>query len=136
MARSSTGGEAAAEPRGSLMIRTLAMPTDTNIVGDIFGGWLLSQMDIAGGEAAAMRAKGRTATVAIEAMTFHLPVFVGDVLECYTGVERVGRTSMAIRVEAWAVRRGTRERVLVTDGVFTYVAVDDDRKPRPVPPES
>jgi acyl-CoA thioesterase YciA len=136
MARPSTGERAPTEPRGSLTIRTLAMPTDTNIVGDIFGGWLLSQMDIAGGEAAAMRAQGRTATVAIEAMTFHLPVFVGDVLECYTGVERVGRTSMAIRVEAWAVRRGTRERVLVTDGVFTYVAVDDDRKPRPVPPEA
>jgi acyl-CoA thioesterase YciA len=135
MARSSTGDEAASEPRGSLMIRTLAMPTDTNIVGDIFGGWLLSQMDIAGGEAAAMRSQGRTATVAIEAMTFHLPVFVGDVLECYTAVERVGRTSMAIRVEAWAIRRGTRERVLVTDGVYTYVAVDQDRKPRPVPPE-
>lgn len=136
MARSSTGGDAPAEPRGSLMIRTLAMPSDTNISGDIFGGWLLSQMDIAGGEAAAMRSQGRTVTVAIEAMTFHLPVFVGDVLECYTGVERTGRTSVAIRVEAWAVRRGTREQVLVTDGVFTYVAVDQDRKPRPVPPEA
>ncbi|HUT51730.1 MAG TPA: acyl-CoA thioesterase [Alphaproteobacteria bacterium] len=135
MARSSTGGDAPVEPRGTLMIRTLAMPSDTNISGDIFGGWLLSQMDIAGGEAAAVRAKGRTVTVAIEAMTFHLPVFVGDILGCYTAVERVGRTSMAIRVEAWAIRRGTREQALVTDGVFTYVAVDKDRKPRLVPEE-
>ena len=135
MARSSTGDEAAAAPRGSLMIRTLAMPSDTNISGDIFGGWLLSQMDIAGGEAAAMRSQGRTVTVAIEAMTFHLPVFVGDVLECYTRIERVGRSSMAVHVEAWAVRRHTREQVLVTDGVFTFVAVDKERKPRPVPPE-
>jgi len=132
MARSSTGGTTG-EPHGNLVIRTLAMPSDTNISGDIFGGWLLSQMDIAGGETAVERSKGRTVTVAIEAMTFHLPVFVGDVLCCYTAVERIGRTSMAINVEAWAIRRNTREQVLVTDGVFTYVAVDENRKSRLVP---
>jgi len=125
-----------ASPEGELVLRTLALPRDTNPNGDIFGGWLLSQMDIAGGLAAKHYANNPVVTVAIEAMTFHLPVFVGDVLCCYAAVERIGRTSMAIRVEAWAIRRNTRERVLVTDGVFTYVAVDQDRKPRLVPEEN
>ncbi len=118
------------EPRGELTIRTLAMPADTNPSGDIFGGWLLSQMDIAGGEAAQVRARGRTVTVAVEAMTFHLPVFVGDIVCCYAEVVGSGRTSVSVRVEAWSVRRRTRNRVLVTDGVFTYVAVDENRRPR------
>ncbi len=118
------------EPRGELTIRTLAMPADTNPSGDIFGGWLLSQMDIAGGEAAQVRARGRTVTVAVEAMTFHLPVFVGDIICCYAEIVREGRTSVSVRVEAWSIRRRTRNRVLVTDGVFTYVAVDENRRPR------
>jgi len=118
------------EPRGELTIRTLAMPADTNPSGDIFGGWLLSQMDIAGGEFAQVRAHGRTVTVAVEAMTFHLPVFVGDIVCCYAELVRTGRTSISVRIEAWSIRRRTRNRVLVTDGVFTYVAVDENRRPR------
>ncbi len=117
-------------PVGELALRTLAMPADTNPAGDIFGGWLLSQMDIAGGEAAQVRAHGRTVTVAVEAMTFHLPVFVGDIICCYAEIVGSGRTSIAVRVEAWSIRRRTRNRVLVTDGVFTYVAVDENRRPR------
>ena len=121
------------EPRGELQIRTLAMPADANPNGDIFGGWLLSQMDVAGGIHASRRAGGRVATVAIDAMTFHLPVFIGDVVCCYADTEKVGRTSMAIHIEAWVIRRGAAERVLVTQGRFTYVAIGEDRRPRIVP---
>jgi len=123
--------EATAEtPRGELSIRTVAMPADANPSGDIFGGWLLSQMDVAGGIIAHRIALGRTATVAVDAMKFHLPVFVGDILCCYAAVARIGRTSIAVRVEAWAERRNSTVRVKVTDGVFTYVAIDENRKPR------
>ena len=121
------------EPRGELAIRTLAMPADTNPAGDIFGGWLLSQMDIAGGLVAAGRARGRTATVAVEAMAFHRPVFVGDVVCCYGEVVRTGTTSVSVRVEVWAMRRVGDERVQVTEGVFTYVAIDETRRPRSLP---
>ena len=126
--------EAERQPRGSLQVRTVAMPADTNPSGDIFGGWVLSQMDIAGGTAAALRAKGRVATVAIEAMTFHKPVRVGDILCCYADVSRVGNTSVSMHVEAWAIRSGTYsgERVLVTEGLFTFVALDRDGRKRPV----
>jgi len=103
-AAQSTGG-----PRGELAIRTLAMPADANPSGDIFGGWVLAQMDIAGGITAGRRARGRVATVAVTAMTFHLPVYVGDVLCVYADIERVGRTSISIHLEAWALRaRPTR----------------------------
>ncbi len=119
--------------RGHLSIRTLAMPADTNPSGDIFGGWLLSQMDIAAGEFATKKARGRTVTVAIEAMTFHLPVFVGDMVSCYAEVVRTGRSSMCIHVEAWADRRDGSGEVKVTEGKFTYVAVDENRRPRPLP---
>ena len=120
-------------PRGQLMLRTLAMPADTNPAGDIFGGWLLSQMDVAGGLAAKQRARGRVATVAVDSMTFHKPVFVGDVLCCYADQRRVGRTSLTYHVQAWVVREtGGNERVLVTEGDFTYVAIDAERRPRPV----
>lgn len=119
-------------PTGELQIRTVAMPADTNPNGDIFGGWVLSQMDIAGGVAAHQRARGRVATVAVDSMTFHRPVFIGDVLCCYTHIERVGRTSMTIKIEAWALRREPGPRVLVTEGVYTYVAIDTERRPRPV----
>lgn len=132
MADTDKTAEERTEPRGELTIRTLAMPADTNPSGDIFGGWLLSQMDIAGGEAAQVRARGRTVTVAVEAMTFHLPVFVGDIVCCYAEIVREGRTSISVRVEAWSIRRRTRNRVLVTDGVFTFVAVDENRRPRPL----
>lgn len=119
-------------PEGDLSTRTVAMPADTNPSGDIFGGWLLSQMDIAGGIIANRRAGGRTATVAVDAMKFHLPVFMGDVLCCYGEILRVGSTSIAVKVEAWAERRNSTERVKVTEGVYTYVAIDENRRPRPI----
>lgn len=115
-------------------LRAIAMPADTNPNGDIFGGWLLSQMDLAGGMVAKRRSGGRVATVGIEAMTFHKPVFVGDEVSCFATVERVGRTSIRIRIEAW-VRRLTGETARVTEGVFTYVAIDENRAPRTVPAE-
>lgn len=121
--------------RGELAIRTLAMPRDTNPTGDIFGGWLMSQMDVAGATVAMARAKGRVATVGVEAMSFHKPVYVGDQLSCYGTVERVGRTSIRVRVKAWARRGRGQVEEQVTEGVFTYVAMDDDRHPRVVPPE-
>jgi acyl-CoA thioesterase YciA len=122
------------EPRGDLTVRTIAMPSDTNANGDIFGGWVMSQMDQAGGIAGVERAQGRVVTVAVEAMTFIRPVAVGDVLCVYTQVDSVGRTSMKIHIEAWARRFQTRHREKVTDATFTFVAIDDDGKPRAVPP--
>ena len=107
--------------QGELTIRTLAMPADANPSGDIFGGWVLSQMDIAGGVRAGQRARGRVATVAVEAMHFIRPVHVGDVLCVYTSVAREGRTSLAVKIEAWALRERLGERVKVTDGTFTFV---------------
>jgi acyl-CoA thioesterase YciA len=124
----------AAEPRGELTVRTMAMPADTNANGDIFGGWVLSQMDQAGGIAGVERARGRVVTIALDAMTFIRPVKVGDVLCVYTLVESVGRTSMKIHVEAWARRFQTNAREKVTDATFTFVAIDDDGRPRPIPP--
>ena len=122
------------DPRGELAIRTLAMPRDTTAAGDIFGGWLMSQLDVAGASVAMRRAQGRVVTIAVEGMTFHQPVFVGDVLSVYGVILRTGRTSLRVRLEAWARRgRGTLEDK-VTEGEFTYVAVDDQRRPRPVPP--
>lgn len=114
-------------------LRTLAMPADTNVSGDIFGGWVLSQMDMAAGIVAGERAEGRVATVAVDAMKFLRPVKVGDVLCVYCEIKRVGRTSMAIDVEAW-VRRGLATgREKVTEAIFTFVAIDDEGKPREVP---
>ena len=110
------------------------MPADTNANGDIFGGWVLSQMDQAGGIAAVERAQGRVVTIAVEAMTFIRPVKVGDVLCVYTSVKKVGRTSMKIHIEAWARRFRTHSREKVTVASFTFVAIDDDGRPRPVPP--
>ena len=127
--------DVAREPRGRLAIRMLAMPADTNPHGDIFGGWLLSQMDIAGGVAAFQRARGRVATVALDAMTFHTPVSVGDIVCCYADIKRVGRTSITIGVEAWAITGAEGSRRLVTEGTFTYVAIGPDKRPRPVPAE-
>ena len=125
----------AEQPRGELSLRTLAMPRDANPNGDIFGGWVISQMDIAAGMAASLRSRGRAATVAIDGMVFKLPVYVGDILCVYTDLERIGRTSMSIHVEAFALRGRMGERVKVTEGKFTFVAIDDERKPRPVPKE-
>ncbi len=122
------------QPKGDLQVRTVAMPADANPNGDIFGGWVLSQMDIAGGTAAGQRANGRVATVAVDAMTFHKPVRIGDILCCYASLERIGRTSLAYKIEAWAVAAGVyrEERVLVTEGLFTFVAIDAQGRPRPV----
>jgi acyl-CoA thioesterase YciA len=113
-------------------IRTIAMPADTNPHGDIFGGWLLCQMDLAGGNVAVRRAGGRVVTVAITAMTFHRPVCVGDEVSCYGSLEKIGHTSIAIRVESW-VRRGTGVTpIKVTEGLFTYVRVDTSGHPQPI----
>jgi acyl-CoA thioesterase YciA len=116
-------------------VRTLAMPADTNPSGDIFGGWVLAQMDIAAGTVAFARAKGRVATVALDGMAFHQPIMVGDIVSCYAQVPRVGRSSITLHVEAWAKRGRTGEEIKVTEGRFTCVAIDENRKPRPVPPE-
>lgn len=124
-----------AGPHGELALRTLAMPADTNPSGDIFGGWVMSQMDIAGGITAWNRADGRVATVAVDGFTFHRPIYVGDVVCCYTQVVRVGTTSLSVRVEAWVLRgRKPEKRIRVTEGTFTFVALDDDGNKRPVPP--
>ena len=122
------------EPSGDLTVRTIAMPADTNANGDIFGGWVLSRMDQAGGIAGVERAQGRVVTIALDAMVFIRPVRVGDVLEVFTEVESIGRTSMKIHVEAWARRFMTRHHEKVTDANFTFVAIDNDGKPRPIPP--
>ncbi len=123
------------QPRGRLSIRTIAMPADTNPHGHIFGGWLMSQMDLAGGIHAFGRAQGRVATVAVDGMTFHQPVFVGDEVTCTTEIVKTGGSSLSIRVEAWA-RRGciAPEPLLVTSAIFTYVAIDDGFVKRPLPP--
>jgi acyl-CoA thioesterase YciA len=121
------------EPRGELTVRTIAMPADTNANGDIFGGWVLSQMDVAGGIAGVERAHGRVVTVALDAMTFIRPVRVGDVLCVYTSIEKIGRTSMKINVEAWAQRFMTHQREQVTKALFTFVAIDDQGQPRAIP---
>ena len=116
-------------------LRTIAMPADANANGDIFGGWVLSQMDLAGGSLAVQRARGRVATIAVTGMTFHLPVFIGDEVSCYGTITKIGRTSITIHIESWARRHRTGDRVRVTQGTFTYVALGEDRKPRHVPPE-
>ena len=120
------------QPRGELVIQTIAMPKDTNPKGDIFGGWLTSQMDLGSGILAAKTAKARVVTVAMERMSFLEPVRVGDTVRCFARVERIGRTSMTIPVEVWATRYMTGEDVRVTHGVFTFVAVDESGKPIPV----
>jgi acyl-CoA thioesterase YciA len=122
-------------PRGELTVRISAMPADTNANGDIFGGWVLSRMDQAGGIAGVERAKGRVVTVALDAMKFIRPVRVGDVLEVYAEVASIGRTSMKVHVEAWVRRFQTHIQEKVTEGTFTFVAIDGAGKPRPIPQE-
>ena len=118
------------QPKGELAIRVLAMPESTNPAGDIFGGWLLAQMDIAGGLVAKKIAKGRTVTIAVDSMVFHRPVLVGDTLCCYVSVMKEGNTSIQLKIEAWVAREYEAGREKVTEGVFTYVAVCSDRTPR------
>jgi acyl-CoA thioesterase YciA len=124
----------ATEPTGALIIRTLAMPADTNPAGDIFGGWVMSQMDIAGAIAAIERVKGRVVTVAVEAMTFIAPVKVGDVLCVYAEIERVGNTSVTVGLEAWVRRNRLDDRTKVTDARFVYVALDENGQKRAIAP--
>ena len=114
-------------------LRTVAMPRDTNPSGDIFGGWTLSQMDLAGGTFAAQVSGGRVATVSIQAMEFLRPVAVGDEVSCYCSLVKSGETSLTIRIETWAKARGTKEGEKVTEGTFTFVAIDENGKPRTLP---
>ncbi len=113
------------EPSGDLTIRQLAMPADTNANGDIFGGWLLGQMDLGGGIFASKIAQSRTVTVAIDAMNFRKAVFVGDVVSVHATLVRIGKTSITVHLEAWVLRRNASASILVTDGHFTYVSIDD-----------
>jgi len=116
-------------------IRVAAMPADTNSAGTIFGGWIMSQVDIAGSIAALERARGRVVTVAVNSFEFHQPVFVGDLISCYAEVIKVGRTSITVKVEVYAQRNpGNPETIKVTEAELTYVALDKNRKPRSVPP--
>ncbi len=125
--------QAAGGPEGALTVRVVAMPADTNANGDIFGGWVLSQMDMAGGIAGVERACGRVVTIKVDTMIFIRPVRVGDVLSVYTEVESIGRTSMKVHIEAWATRFITHLQEKVTDATFTFVAIDDSGRPRPIP---
>jgi len=121
------------QPQGELTVRILAMPADANAAGDIFGGWVMSQMDLAAGIRGAERARGRVATVAVNALAFRRPVHVGDTLCVYTRLERVGRTSITLAIEAWARRYLASTREKVTEGVFVMVALDEAGQPTPVP---
>lgn len=121
---------AATQPVGELARRTVAMPADTNPAGDIFGGWIMSLMDLAAGVSAGTLAKGRVATAAVSNLSFLQPVKVGDVVCVYTDITRIGRTSITLTVEAWVLRRGQGERTRVTAAEFVLVAVDDNGRPR------
>ena len=126
------GKTSKSSPESELALRAIAMPVFANAHGDIFGGWLLSQMDLAGSAVAIRRANGRVVTVAVTAMSFQRPVFVGDEVSCYAKILKVRRTSITVKVEAFARRGRSGEQIQVTEGVFTYVAVDSESKPRPV----
>lgn len=122
-------------PEGStLALKNIAMPADTNPYGHIFGGWIMSQMDIASGMYAAQQVGGRIATVAVDAMTFHKPVHVGDQVNCFCRVEKVGQTSITVGVEVWVRRHQSSEREKVTEGRFIFVALDEDGNPKNITP--
>ncbi len=123
------------QPSGDLVIRVQAMPADSNAAGDIFGGWVMSQMDLAAGVRGAERAGGRVVTAAVHTLVFRKPVKIGDTLIVHAQIEKVGRTSITIHVEAWAARYLSRERELVTEGTFVMVALDGEGRPKPVLPE-
>ena len=122
-------------PKSEPVIRTIAMPADTNPAGDIFGGWLMAQMDLAAGTAAIRRARGRCVTAAVDRIAFHSPVFVGDEVSLYATIVKTGRSSMVIDVEAWRRSRDGDDRVKVTQATFSFVAIDQRRRPRALPPE-
>ena len=140
---SDTNAQPGASTRGSIddidskqpALKTIAMPADANPNGDIFGGWLLSQMDLAGAAVAYHRAGGRIATIAVDGMSFLQPVFIGDLVSFYADIVRVGTTSLSVKIDSYVRRRKDHTRVRVTEGVFTYVAIDDAGRPRPVPPD-
>ena len=127
---SQTGQPPSSEPA----LRIFAMPKDANANGDVFGGWVMSQMDLAGAVPAVDRAGGRIATVAVNAMRFHQPIAVGDLVTCYATIESVGKTSISVKVETWAKRRRTTNQVKVTEGTFVYVAINDNGAKRALPP--
>ncbi len=120
-------------PDETPVIRTIPMPADTNPEGDVFGGWLISQMDLAGATVAYGLARGRCATVAVDGMVFLLPVFVGDEVSLFARSIKTGRTSVQVAIEAWRRRRDETAVSKVTEGRFTYVAIDEHRRPRPLP---
>ncbi|APX63777.1 thioesterase superfamily protein [Acinetobacter schindleri] len=124
------------KPEGVLSLQTIAMPADTNWSGDVFGGWIVSQMDLAGAIHAERFSKGRCATISINQMTFLVPVKVGDVISCYTKILKVGNTSIQMQIEVWDSHDDSRPPVRVTEGVFTFVAVDVKGNKRPIPDEA
>ncbi len=123
-------------PKGELTLRTLAMPGDANAAGDIFGGWVMAQMDLACGIRAAERAKGRVVTAAVKEMAFAMPVKIGDTLCIYSDIRAVGRTSITLNIEVWAQRYLSDRMEKVTNAIFIMVALDKNGKPTPVPPEA
>ncbi len=124
-------------PQREPTTRVVAMPSDANYTGDIFGGWLMGQVDVAGSIPALHRAQGRVATVAVNSFVFKQPIFVGDLVSFYTRIVKVGTTSITVDVEVYAQRDPAKPHcVKVTEATLTYVAVGDDRRPRPVPPEN
>lgn len=120
-------------PDGMLALQTIAMPADTNSNGDIFGGWIMSQMDLGGSVIAAARSKGKVATIAVDGMAFHKPVLVGDLVSIHTVLLKEGTTSMHVSVEVWATRRPEQKKMKVTEAVFVYVAIDENGQKRPLP---
>lgn len=126
--------ESTPTPQGVLALQTIAMPADANANGDIFGGWVVSQMDLAAGVTARKRARGRVATVAIDAMVFLKPMKVGDIIGCYATIQSVGRSSMKIVIEVWSTCDIEGTQIKLTEGTFTFVAIDESGRTRPVPP--
>ncbi|MEM8572095.1 MAG: acyl-CoA thioester hydrolase YciA [Pseudomonadota bacterium] len=129
-----TQTEPSSGPTGELTLQTIAMPADTNANGDIFGGWLMSQMDLGCSVLARQRANGRVATVAVDGMSFHHPVRVGDVLSTHATMIKEGKTSMQIHIEVWIKRQPEGEHLKVTEALFVFVAVDEHGAKRPLPP--
>ena len=123
------------EPIGELSIRTIAMPGDTNPAGHIFGGWVLSQMDMAGAIHAGSLTRTRVVTIAVDSMKFHKPIHIGDEVSCYTSVERTGKTSLSIHIETWVRRERHGSPLMVTAGHFTYVSIDKDGAPAVIEPD-
>lgn len=119
-------------PEGELVIQTLAMPNNANVYGDIFGGWLVSQMDLGGAILAHRCAKNRVTTVAIERMAFLKPVYIGDLVCCYASILKTGRTSITIKLDVWVIRMRMGAKEHVTEGLFTFVAIDETGKPKPI----